>query len=364
MSHGKLDKKTIGHFHSKELAIYGTTCEEVAQLFFLLEKKSGKKLVFVDGDHSERSAHAINHIVIGENDIQKQWKQVPNHFDFAFLNNEYDAAIVNGNHFEANKQLVVFNPDKEKSLVKRKAQLTEISAFYCAGKKAEAMAYFERLFPEVEKKNYLDREEDLIDWFQYNFSKKAKLKGLILAGGMSTRMGVDKSKMNYHGKDQVQFIAELMQAQGLEVFVSCREDQKRDFLNAGYDVVTDKMQGVGPMAGMCSAWMQQSDAAWLAVAVDMPLINAEVLRQLIAGRDASQFATCFLNNEKQWPEPLFTIWEPRAYQRMLQFISLGVSCPRKVLMNSDVKIIVPIDQKVLMNANSPEDAETIKKILQ
>ncbi|MEZ4800691.1 MAG: NTP transferase domain-containing protein [Flavobacteriales bacterium] len=364
MSHGKLDKKERGRFYSKELAIYGTTCNQVSELFLALEKKTNLKLAYIDGDHSNRDAFVINHIVIGESDTQIQLKRHFNEFDFQFFNSEMDAVVVNGNHFEASKQLIVFNPEKEKSLEKRKGQLTEIIAFYCDGKKEEAEAYFNHHFPELENKILLENEDDLILWFVKEFAIVAPIKGLILAGGMSTRMGSDKSKMKYHNTDQVEHISNLMKDQGLEVFISCREDQKAGFLNRGFQVVTDKMMGVGPMAGMCSAWMQESGTAWLAIAVDMPLINESSISQILSSRDASKYATCFMNEEKQWPEPLFTIWEPRAYQRMMQFISIGISCPRKVLMNSDVKSLQTMDQRILINANSPEDAEMIKKILQ
>lgn len=364
MSHGKLDKKGRGNFYSKELAIYGTTCDHVSELFVAFEKRTNLKLAYIDGDHSSRDAFAINHIVIGENDTQIQLKRHFNAFDFQIFNGEVDAVVVNGNHFEASKQLIVFNPEKEKSLEKRKGQLTEIIAFYCDGKVEEAKAYFNHHFPEIENKLFLENEDDLMIWLEKEYVEKAPVKGLILAGGMSTRMGSDKSKMKYHNTDQVEHISNLMKHQGLEVIISCREDQTHEFINRGFQVISDKMIGVGPMAGMCSAWMQEANTAWLAIAVDMPLINENSISQILSSRDTSKYATCFMNEEKQWPEPLFTIWEPRAYQRMMQFISMGISCPRKVLMNSDVKLLQASDQKILMNANSPEDAEMIKKILQ
>jgi len=71
-------------------------------------------------------------------------------------------------------------------------------------------------------------------------------------------------------------------------------------------------------------------------------------------------ATCFHNPETDFPEPLITIWEPRAYPRLLEFLSLGYSCPRKALINSDVQEIDIPDLQLLSNVNTPEELEKLQ----
>jgi molybdopterin-guanine dinucleotide biosynthesis protein A len=62
------------------------------------------------------------------------------------------------------------------------------------------------------------------------------------------------------------------------------------------------------------------------------------------------------------PEPLITIWEPKSYGTMLSFLAQGYSCPRKVLMNSDARIITAPNPEKLTNVNTPEDATRITQM--
>ncbi|MBS1503406.1 MAG: NTP transferase domain-containing protein, partial [Bacteroidetes bacterium] len=52
------------------------------------------------------------------------------------------------------------------------------------------------------------------------------LNGLVLAGGKSQRMGFDKGAVNWFGKEQRYYLADMMKPLCNEVFISCRDDQK------------------------------------------------------------------------------------------------------------------------------------------
>ena len=74
-------------------------------------------------------------------------------------------------------------------------------------------------------------------------------------------------------------------------------------------------------------------------------------------------ATAVKGKKKEFPEPLVTIWEPKAYPIMLQFLAQGISCPRKVLINSDVKLL-ETDDVYIYNVNTPEEFDSVKKNLE
>jgi molybdopterin-guanine dinucleotide biosynthesis protein A len=46
----------------------------------------------------------------------------------------------------------------------------------------------------------------------------------------------------------------------------------------------------------------------------------------------------------------------------LNYLAQGYSCPRKVLINSDVEI-VEIDDAIIRNINTPQEFDTVKKEL-
>jgi molybdenum cofactor guanylyltransferase len=64
-----------------------------------------------------------------------------------------------------------------------------------------------------------------------------------------------------------------------------------------------------------------------------------------------------MDSDSRFPEPLITIWEPRAYPLLLQFLSQGYSCPRKVLINSDVELLQVPDVQAIQNVNYPEQRD-------
>jgi len=61
-------------------------------------------------------------------------------------------------------------------------------------------------------------------------------------------------------------------------------------------------------------------------------------------------------------EPLITIYEPKAYPILLSYLAQGYSCPRKVLINSDVEII-EVDDDFIRNINTPEEHQEALKEL-
>ena len=190
------------------------------------------------------------------------------------------------------------------------------------------------------------------------------LSGLVLAGGKSLRMGHAKDKINWHGKEQRYFMADLLKSYCNEVYISCRADQATEIVAAGYTPLPDTFLNMGPLGGILSALRFQRKAAWLVVACDLPLVNDSTLQQLVQNRDIEKIATTFKSPFDSFPEPLITIWEPRSYPVLLQYLGMDITCPRKVLINGDVNILNPAREESLMNVNSPEDAERATSILQ
>jgi molybdopterin-guanine dinucleotide biosynthesis protein A len=190
----------------------------------------------------------------------------------------------------------------------------------------------------------------------------SRINGLVLAGGRSTRLGYDKSAITWFGKEQRYYAADLLRPYCAEVFISCRNEQEKD-IDSRYRTLTDTFTGLGPYGAILSAFRQQPDDAWLVLACDLPLIDVHTIEQLVKRRNPSAVATTFESPYDHLPEPLITIWEPKAYPVLLSFLAQGYSCPRKVLRNNDVEIIQTDNPDVLMNVNTPEEVEKVKKKL-
>lgn len=193
-------------------------------------------------------------------------------------------------------------------------------------------------------------------------NKIPALNGLVLAGGKSKRMGTDKGLIKWHGKEQRYYVADLLAGFCKEVFISCRPDQEIEIDNH-YKTLPDTFLNLGPYGGILSALRADRGKAWLVVACDLPLIDEETIRFLIKHRNNKTMATTFESPHDGLPEPLITIWEPESYAVLLHFLGKGITCPRKALINSEKTILQPPYPEALMNVNTPEDADTVREIL-
>lgn len=189
-----------------------------------------------------------------------------------------------------------------------------------------------------------------------------KIYGLVLAGGKSMRMGEDKGLISWHGIPQRNYTAQLLEQFCDEVFISCRQEQVTE-IGQSFQTIKDNVDGKGPIVGILSAFEKYPDVAWLVIACDLPLIDSETINHLISSRDENVIATTYKSPHDGLPEPLITIWEPSSVDALNSFKEQGYNCPRKVLINSNAKIIEPLSAQALMNANTPEDAAEVKKIL-
>ena len=191
----------------------------------------------------------------------------------------------------------------------------------------------------------------------------AKLYGLVLSGGKSTRMGTDKGLIKYHGVPQREYLYDLLSQVCDETFVSLREEQEAQ-LPPEMQSIVDLNEYKGPYNGLLSAHRNYPDAAWLVLACDLPLMDLAALEELISQRDNTKQATAFALKENPLPEPLCAIWEPHAFADSLSFLDSGVgTCPRKFLINSDTKLVFPKNENVLLNANSEEEyKEALEKL--
>lgn len=191
------------------------------------------------------------------------------------------------------------------------------------------------------------------------------LLGLVLAGGRSTRMGVDKSTIDYHGKPQFEYLYELLIPYCDAVFLSVNAQQANQLAGDRFNLIADDSTVFGPLAGILTAFQKQSaDHAWLVVVCDLPFLSDQSIRQLVENRKSDQMATAFWDSDHRFPDPSICIWEPAAYPAMLRAIDEGTPYPRTILMNNDIELLEIDNIQELTNANTPDDMTLIRQQLQ
>ncbi len=362
--HPPLKRTPKWAFHRNEWAVYGTTCAGVKSFFDRLGiALAPTRLAYVDADHSEEQQQSFQQI--GKKQFHFAQPLEWGEYDDRLFNWPIDAAIVNGNHYPATRQIVIINSKKRDSLLRRIDQLTQIDMILLA--EGESAPY-NFLTDKISAQTPILRLDDTAGIATLLQDKLAAnippLKALILAGGKSKRMQADKAQLAYHdGQSQVAYLAGICQELGLETYIS-RSHEASDAPYEGFPVIKDRLVDMGPFGAICSAFLHDPTAAYLVLACDLPLINRESIVTLMQQRNPSKYGTAYKLVDQAFPEPLISIYEPKVYQRLLRLLTLGYACPRKILINSEVEIIDLVDATVAFNANTPAERDQALAIIQ
>lgn len=184
--------------------------------------------------------------------------------------------------------------------------------------------------------------------------------GLVLAGGLSRRMGEDKGQLEFLGLPQAVWIHGQLEEICERTYVSVNAEQQGSEPYAGLPTITDQDPNGGPAVGLLSAWRRFPDVAWLAVAVDMPFVNPKTLRTLIDGRQAEVLATAFQHADGTL-EPLCTIWEPTAGPILTERVASGDGSLRRLLKAAGIRGLKPPVRGALVSVNTPTQYERARR---
>lgn len=181
------------------------------------------------------------------------------------------------------------------------------------------------------------------------------LYGLVLAGGRSTRMQRDKAALSYHGRTQLEWAMELIQPLVERAFVSVRPDQANDPVRSKFAQIVDTRENIGPIAGIVAAQAAHPDAAWLVLACDLPFLDSATLQHLLWARQPERLATAYRSSHDGLPEPLCAVYEPASREAIAAYVASGKQCPRKFLINANVRLLEEPNPRALDNVNTPEE---------
>jgi molybdopterin-guanine dinucleotide biosynthesis protein A len=375
--HTAIIRPAMGNFGRNEWAILGGPCTVIKfladQVITVLSPQY--QCTYADTSHNDDMMGLPGKLASGAaleytdqiNYTQLNYKAPLTPFTQRELFSAMDLVLVNGNHQQAKAQVVIIDINKRASLQKRIAQLTNVELFLMADNADEIPDFIQEAIPNWQEIPVLKLNNDtiqIIDFFKTKLQQaKPILNGLVLAGGKSARMGYDKGAVNWYGKEQRYHMADLLKKHCAEVYISCRDTEQQKEIDVEYLSLPDTFTGLGPYGAILSALREQPDRAWLVIACDLPLVDANVLQYLVDNRNTATIATAYQSDYKDFPEPLITIYEPKSYPTLLQYLAQGYSCPRKVLINSDITLLQSPEPDALANVNTPEELDRIKRIL-
>jgi molybdenum cofactor guanylyltransferase len=133
------------------------------------------------------------------------------------------------------------------------------------------------------------------------------LAGVVLCGGRSGRMGVDKALVDAGGEPLVARAARTLAEVAEPVFLAPGRPGRLG-PDLGYEEVEDELPDAGPLGGLVAAMAASPHPLVAALAVDMPFASPAVfrlLRRVHAGEDAVVPIAAL------GPEPLHAVYAVR-----------------------------------------------------
>jgi len=191
-----------------------------------------------------------------------------------------------------------------------------------------------------------------------------------MAGGESSRMGVDKGLLEIAGVPMIVRAARLVESVvGAPAVVVGTPEKYRAL---GLRAIADDGPRCGPLGGIATA-LRASDAEWnLIVACDLPYLTRKWLEYLLQrARDSDAEAVVPLNlapANKRGAEPLCAVYHKGAEQAMRRALERGVRKVTDGLAELRVEVIEPaawkgfdFDGLLFKNVNTPADYEEAKR---
>ncbi|MCG8275083.1 molybdenum cofactor guanylyltransferase [Stenotrophomonas sp. NLF4-10] len=175
-------------------------------------------------------------------------------------------------------------------------------------------------------------------------SRPAPPAGIVLAGGLSSRMGRDKALLPWHGRTLLEHMRGLLRQAGAQ----------QVWISGAYPAfagIPDRVARCGPLGGLYSVAMAIPDGPAWVVAVDMPRLAPALLRRLHAAHHGG--CTILAGH----PLPMLLDIDP-ACRALLEAMLADPDGPRSLQalqqrLGARRLPLAPGDEACLFNCNTP-----------
>ena len=189
--------------------------------------------------------------------------------------------------------------------------------------------------------------------------KEDKISAIILAGGLSSRMGTCKAELIWNGVTLIKHQVNKLRALGID-----------DIIISGYSkpvegtrFVADKYLLKGPLGGIHAGLLAAENPTCLVVSVDTPLVPEEVISELIqAHLNSSANITVLAHGDEI--EPLMGVYERWLSSVAEQILQSDNTSVRVLFKRAGLsKFYYSGDEHLLCDCNTPEEFEKASKMI-
>ena len=182
---------------------------------------------------------------------------------------------------------------------------------------------------------------------------------IVLAGGQSSRMGVDKATLVVDGTRLIDRVLDALGRAGIDRVVVAGPDidDLDDGITCIPDPVTEAGGGLGPLAGIVSAWSalrrdRPSPDPVVVVACDLPRLSAAGVRALAEQAAGHRHGAIADDGERL--QPLLAAYRPTALDAMTTAFERGERSVRRLFGEWDLATR-RLPSQELGDADTPTD---------
>ncbi len=193
-------------------------------------------------------------------------------------------------------------------------------------------------------------------------SERAKITGVVLAGGRARRMGgVDKGLMLFRDRPLVAYALEALAAVADRILINANRHHE-DYARFGYPVVADGSTNFdGPLAGVLGAMRTAETPYVLTVPCDAPLMTGHLLQRLVTARAATDAELCAAHDGERL-HPVFLLAERRLADDLDAYLAEGQRKVETWLHRHRLALADFSDQAALFaNLNTPEELAALEQ---
>jgi len=191
---------------------------------------------------------------------------------------------------------------------------------------------------------------------------RAKIAGVVLAGGQARRMGgSDKGLVSIAGKTLVEYALCALRSVVDETIINANRNHL-EYERFGYPVVADASSSFdGPLAGILSAMRHCNADYLLTVPCDCPLMDSSTLQTMVAALDAEP-AECLVANDGVRLHPVVLLLDCRLQNSLEGYLASGERKIDRWFKNHHWRSVDFSDRPdVFRNINTPEELVMVEK---
>ena len=188
-------------------------------------------------------------------------------------------------------------------------------------------------------------------------AKEISLKGIVLCGGNSSRMGTDKAFLQYHQIQQYKYIASLFTNLNITVLISCNESQQEKISNDYVALIDDEeYKNNGPISGLLTAFKNNPNDSFILVGCDYPLLKQQHIDNLVSLSGYGFDAVCYVRQSNtSLHEPLITFYGNTFKEKLFASFQMGNNSIKRVLDEVNTLKIITEDEDFLKSFDTPQD---------